>query len=171
MQLSSENDLRNCVNVFSESPVEQQSLWNLQFVEMLQQRFQLVFEDLVELLSYILLFDFVELLNTLNEKLKLFEDLFEDLDVLVINWLVKQIVETKAAGNDEHEAFVQLGCNIEKSFVVVFELEAVVLDVVDHAHLLLIEEFPDFEDVFEMMARYFVEMAFQSWQFLFVLFF
>ena len=114
----------------------------------------------MELLSFFLLLDFAELLNTLNKKLELLEDLLENLDVLVIDRLMQQIIKTEPTGNNQHETFVKLCRDIEQYFVVILELQAVVFNIVDHSHLLLVEEFPHFEHVFQMLAGYLVEMAF-----------
>ena len=55
MELSSENDLSNCMNVLSETFVEQESLRDLKFVKVLQNGLDLAFKYLVELLGFLVL--------------------------------------------------------------------------------------------------------------------
>ena len=103
MQLVPEDDLRDGVDVFAEVLVEQQRLRHLQVVQVLQDGLQLALEDLMELLSdFNAAIDLRKLLDAVYEELKFLEDLPQDLDVLVIHWLVQEVVEAEATGNDEH---------------------------------------------------------------------
>lgn len=55
MELSSKNDLSNGMNVLSEAFVEQKSLRDLEFVEVLKNGLDLAFKYLVELLGFLVL--------------------------------------------------------------------------------------------------------------------
>ena len=93
------------------------------------------------------------------------------MDVLVVDWFVQQIIETEAASYDQHEALVKFGCDLEERLIVVLQLQAVVLDIIDHPHLLLIEEFPHFQYIFKMLSGYLVKMALLSRQLFLILLF
>lgn len=84
------------------------------------------------------------------------------MDVLVIDWLMQQVVQAKATGDDQHQALVKLCRNLKQGLVVVLKLQAIVLDVIDHPGLLLVEELPYLQNVFQMVPGNFVEMAFLS---------
>ena len=73
---------------------------------------------------------------------------------------MEQIIQAEPAGNDQHEALVQLAGDVEQELVVILQLQAVILNIIDHSGLLLVEEFPDFEHILEMVSGNFVEMAF-----------
>ena len=107
------------MDVLSQALVEQKSLRDLQFVQVLQQCFELALKNFMKLVSLVFVIKFAELLNALNEKLKFFQNLFENLNILVINRLVQQIVETKPTSNDQHQTLVKLSCDVEQDFVVV----------------------------------------------------
>lgn len=127
---------------------------------MFQYRLELALEYLVELLSDIVVtFDFGQLLDAVNEKLKLLEDLSEDLDVLIIDWLVQEVIEAESTGNDQHQAFVKLAGDVEQNLVVVLKLEAVIFDIVNHSGLLLVEKFPNLKYIFEVITRHFIKVT------------
>ena len=160
------------MNILAQILVEKQCLRHLQIVEVLQNRLQLVLEYLVELLPQVVAaVDFCELFHAVDEELQLFENLPKDLNILVVDRLVQQVVEAESASNDQHEALVQLASDVEEQLVVVLQLEAVVLDVVDHPRLLLVEELPDLENILEMVAGNFVEVTFLQTQLLLILLF
>ena len=84
---------------------------------------------------------------------------------------MQQVVETEATGYNKHHALVKLRRNIESDLVVVLKLKDIVFDVIDHSGLLVVEIFPYFVDVGQVLSGYLVEVALQSAQLLFVLFF
>ena len=139
---------------------------------MLQDGLQLALEDLMELLSdFNAAIDLRKLLDAVYEELEFLEDLPQDLDVLVVDWLVQEVVEAEATSNDEHKALVELAGDVKEQLVVVLELQAVVLYIVDHSCLLLIEELPDFENILEVVAGHLVEMALLETELFLILFF
>jgi hypothetical protein len=139
----------------------------------LQQGLQLALENLVEVTSIVgwQVGDLAQLLHTLSEEPQFLEQLLKDLDVLIVDWLMEEVVEAESTGNDQHQTLVELGCDFEQDFVVVGEVERVVLDVVDHAGLLVVEEFPDLEHVLEVVPGDLVEVALLGRQFLLILLF
>lgn len=112
---------------------------------------------------------FAQLLYTCDEKLELFEKLVQHFDILVVDWLMEQVVETKATGDDQHKALVQFRSDVEQHLVVVLQIELVALHIEYHAHLLLVEKLPDFKHIFEVVSGDLVEVPLQSTQFLLVL--
>lgn len=84
---------------------------------------------------------------------------------------MQQIVEAEPAGNNEHEAFIELGRNVKKDLVIIVQLQLVVFDVEYHPGLLLVEEFPHFKHVLEVLPGDFVEMALERAKLLLILFF
>ena len=115
--------------------------------------------------------DLGKLFNAVNEELELLEYLLQHLHILVVHRLVEQIIQAEPAGNDQHEALVQLAGDVEQELVVILQLQAVILNIIDHSGLLLVEEFPDFEHILEMVSGNFVEMAFLQAELLLILFF
>jgi hypothetical protein len=80
----------------------------------LQYGLQLILEYLVELLPQLsAAIDFGKLLDAMNEELEFFENLAEHLNILVIDWLVKKVVEAKSTSNDQHQALVELAGDIK----------------------------------------------------------
>ena len=74
---------------------------------MLQQGLELIFENLMKLLSpFILKIAFAQLFNTLDEKVQLLQNLFEDLNILVIDRFMQEIIEAESASYHQHQAFV-----------------------------------------------------------------
>jgi hypothetical protein len=110
-----------------------------------------------------------QLFHTGDEELKLLKEHLEDLYVLVVHWLVQQIVQAETASNHEHQTLVKLGCDVEEDLIVVVKLQLVVLNVIDHARLLLVEKLPNFEDILEVLSRNLVEVSLQRAEFLLVL--
>ena len=94
----------------------------------------------------------------------------EHLNILIIDGLVQQVVEAESAGYHEHEALVELARDVKQDFVVVLKLQAVILNIVNHSRLLLVEELPDLENIFEVLACHLVEVALLVIQLLLVLF-
>jgi hypothetical protein len=109
------------------------------------------------------------LLNATNKEFKLLEDLLQHLHILVVHRLMEQVVKTESASDHEHQALVELGRYLEQRLVVVLQLQAIILDVVDHARLLLVEKLPHFEHVFEVVPRHLVEVPLLGGQLLLVL--
>ena len=103
--------------------------------------------------------ELAQLLDGLDEEAELGKDLLEHLHVLVVHGEVQQVIEAEAARDDEHETLVQLRRYLKQQLVVVVKLEAIVLDVIYHAYLLLVEELPDVEYFIQMVARHFIKVA------------
>lgn len=59
---------------------------------------------------------------------------------------MQQVIETETTSNDQHQAFVQFRCYIEQYRVVILELQTVVFNIIYCPNLLLIKEFPYFEN-------------------------
>ena len=110
-----------------------------------------------------------KLLYALSEETHLLENLLEHFNILVTDWLLQKIIQVESARDDEHEALVEAGCDLEEDLVVVGEIERVVLDIVDHPDLLVVEELPDFINRLEVLPRNFVEVALLSGQLLLIL--
>jgi hypothetical protein len=114
----------------------------------------------VELLSQLsIAVDFCKLLYAVNEELKFLENLAQYLNILIVDWLMQEVIEAESTCNDEHEALVELACDVKEHLVVVLELQAVIFYVVYHSCLLLIEEFPHFEHILEVITRNLVEVT------------
>ena len=136
---------------------------------MLHDGLKLIFKQLVKI--SVIRFFFCQRINTLNEKLQLFQYLFQNLDILVINWLMQKVIQTETASNYQHEAFIQFSRNLKQCLVIILELKMVIFELVNHAHLLLIKEFPDFEDVFEVLSGHPIKVSFLDRQLLLILLF
>ena len=119
--------------------------------------------------GFVLGVELAELVDASEEEVDLLEQLFQDLHVLVVDWLVQQVVQAEPACNNQHQALIQLCSDIEEHLVIILELQAVVLQVVDQPHLLLVEELPHLEHVLQVVASHLVEVAFQGAQLLLVL--
>ena len=102
MDLTSEDYLGHCVDVVTQGLVEQKGLRDLEVVEVLEEGFELVLENFVELMGHVSVdfCAFTELLDALREESELFEELLEDLDVLVLYWLVEEVVQAESTGYD-----------------------------------------------------------------------
>lgn len=114
---------------------------------------------------------FGKLLNAVYEEFQLFENLPQYLNILVVDRLVEQVVQAESTRYHKHEALVQLARDVEEQLIVVLQLEAIVLNIIDHSCLLLVEELPDFEYIFEVLARHFVKVTLLQTQLLLVLLF
>mmetsp|Transcript_10355 Transcript_10355/g.15908 ORF Transcript_10355/g.15908 Transcript_10355/m.15908 type:complete len:227 (-) Transcript_10355:698-1378(-) len=159
VHIAMEHDLSHSVDVVAQALVEEQGFRILELVEVLQQRFNLGLKQVVEGLGLIRLFDLGQLLHALSEEPELLQDFLEHLYVLVVDWLVQQVIEVEAAGDDEHEALIKLGRDVEKQLVIILDVEAVVLDVEDHARLLVVEELPDLVNRLQVIASNLVEVT------------
>jgi hypothetical protein len=74
---------------------------------MLEKRLNLILKNFMKLLCFgVFEIKLAQLFDAANEKLKLFEDLLQDLDILVINRLVEQVVEAEPTGDHQHQALV-----------------------------------------------------------------
>jgi hypothetical protein len=90
---------------------------------MLEQRLDLVFKYFVKLLCLgVFKIKLRKLLDTTYEECKLFEDLLQNLHILIVNWLMEQVVETEATGDHKHQALVKLRRDFEQSFIIVLQL-------------------------------------------------
>ena len=56
--------------------------------------------------SFVFEIHFAQLLNTINKEFQLFEEMVQNLDVLVVYRLVQQVIQAKATRDDEHKALV-----------------------------------------------------------------
>ena len=57
---------------------------------------------------------------------------------------MEQVIQTEPTRNHKHQALVKLRRNIKKNFVVVLQLQTIVLHVIYHSSLLLVEKLPNF---------------------------
>lgn len=130
---------------------------------MLKESFELVFENCMELLCLrVLSVLFAKLLNARYEEFKLLQDLLQNLDVLIVDRLVQKIIKAETASNHQHQTLVKLGCDFEKHFVIILQLQAVIFKIINHPHLLLVEKLPDLEYVLKVVSSNLVEMTFES---------
>ena len=124
----------------------------------------------MEMLSGLILsVKLAKLVDASQEEVDLLEHLLQYLHVLVVDWLVQEVVQAEPASNNQHQAFIQLSSDVKQHLVIILELQTVVFKIVDHAHLLLVEELPDLENVLKVVAGHFVEVAFEGAQLLLVL--
>ena len=113
----------------------------------------------------------IQFLDTFNEELQLLQYLFQDLDVLIVDWLMEQIIKAKATSDDKHQTLIKFGSNIKKDFIIVLQLQAIIFNVKDHSHLLLIKEFPNFKNTLQMISSNLVKVSLLCGKLLLVLFF
>lgn len=84
---------------------------------------------------------------------------------------MKQVIQTKTTSNYKHETLIKLGGYVEEHLVIICQLQGFVFYIKYCSRLLLIEEFPDFKDTFQMLPSYFMELSLKSSEFLPVLLF
>ena len=84
-----------------------------------------------------------DLLGAIDEQFEFLNHVGHFVDVAVILGLLNQIVDAEAAGYYQHQAFVELGSNVEETLIVVRQAELVGSGVPDHLLLLIVEELPD----------------------------
>ena len=72
---------------------------------------------------------------------------------------MKQVVQTESTSNYEHETLIKLGSDVKEHLIIVCQLQGLILNIVNRSGLLLVEEFPDLEDTFQMLPSYFMELA------------
>jgi len=74
---------------------------------MFEKSFQLIFENPVEMNRlFIFGVEVAELLHTVDDKLQLLQDLFEHHNVLVIDRLMQEVVQTKSTCYYKHQTLV-----------------------------------------------------------------
>jgi|TARA_B110000305_G_scaffold230848_1_gene283570 hypothetical protein len=74
----------------------------------------------MELLSsFILKIHFTKLFDAVDEEFQFFEKMVQYLDVLVVYRLVQQVIQAKTTRDDEHEAFIELGCYVKECLVII----------------------------------------------------
>ena len=106
-----------------------------------------------------------------NKELKLFKNLLEYLNILVVHWLVKQVIETKPTRDDQHQTLVKFCRNLKQNLVVVLELQAIILNVINHSGLLLVEKLPHFQNIFQVVSSNLVKVPLLGGQLFLVLLF
>lgn len=103
------------MDVLCETLVEKECLAHLKVIQMLQQCFQLSLKHSMEMLDLITqgVSHFSELLDALDEELQFLEQLFQNLNVLVVDGLMQQVVETEPARNNQHQTFIQFSRDVK----------------------------------------------------------
>lgn len=105
----------------------------------------------------------------MDVKLQFLDEHLENFYILVVHRFVQQVVEAEATRNHQHHALVKSRSYVKRNLIVILELKGIVFEVEYHSALLVVEVFPDLEDLLQVLSGYFVEMALQGAQLLLVL--